>query len=118
MAHTILAHTIADNHLEEARGFRRRIGATLGGAASRGPFLPTLAALATDVAGTLLTVDAEPTEGVEWLRRSARASALFFGRVVLPDRVLPACALERLARSRGIVSGVVSAYAPELVFTA
>jgi immunity protein 49 of polymorphic toxin system len=89
MAHIILAHTIADDRLEEARGFRRRVGANLGGAASRGPFLPTLAALATDVAGTLLTVDAEPTEGVEWLRRSARASALFFGRVVFPDRIVP-----------------------------
>jgi len=89
MAHIILAHTIVDDRLEEARGFRRRIGANLGASASRGPFLPTLAALATDVAGTLLTVDAEPTEGVEWLRRSARASALLFGRVVFPDRVVP-----------------------------
>ncbi|MDC3962041.1 immunity 49 family protein [Polyangium jinanense] len=89
MAHIILPHTIANDRLEEARGFRRRIGANLGASASRGPFLPTLAAFATDVAGTLLTVDAEPTEGVEWLRRSARASALFFGRVVFPDRVVP-----------------------------
>lgn len=61
MAHIILAHTIADDRLEEARGFRRGRGANLGGSARRGPFLPTLAALATDVAGTLLTVDAEPT---------------------------------------------------------
>ncbi len=43
MAHIILAHTVADDRLEEARGFRRGRGANIGGAASRGPFLPTLA---------------------------------------------------------------------------